>query len=285
VKLHDALFVHHLVEDHRIAWHGRYHSHQPPFYEVHFFARGSGTFLNGAVRHPIRPGQLFLTAPHEFHSIIPDLRGKPISYYAILFDATDNDYIATELLNVQTAPLHGIPVDKTFSFYFDDLVRLFRGTDETLLKSGESLMESLVLRYCAHCKNETRQPAEKPAGAPKRSVHVEKALLMMQNMVWDNIRIEDIAANLGLSAEYFVRIFHNEVKMPPRQYFLRLKIEGASGMLISTTHTIAQIAEKFGFENQFHFSRVFKQCTGLAPLHYRQAYIQLADCASTQIAF
>jgi AraC-like DNA-binding protein len=65
--------------------------------------------------------------------------------------------------------------------------------------------------------------------------------------------------------------------MPPHQYFLRLKIEGASGMLISTTNPIAEIAEKFGFESPFHFSRVFKQYTGLAPHHYRKAYVQLAD--------
>jgi AraC-like DNA-binding protein len=275
VKLYDALFVHHLVEDYRIAWHGRYHCHQPPLYEVHFFVQGSGTFLNGVVRYPIQPVSLFLTAPHEFHSIIPDLSGKPISYYAILFDAQGNERIAQHLPSVKVARPGSISVDKTFSFYFDDLVRLFRSPDAALVESGERLMESILLRYCASCKDLAGAPPVRLE--PKRSVHVEKALLLMQDLVWDKSCIEEIAARLGLSTEYFVRIFHEEVKLSPHQYLMRLKVEGASGMLISTTKTVAQIADSFGFENQFHFSRVFKQCTGLAPQHYRKAYMQLAD--------
>jgi AraC-like DNA-binding protein len=99
----------------------------------------------------------------------------------------------------------------------------------------------------------------------------------MQKEVRDNLRVEDIAAQLNLSGEHFSRLFHREVSLPPHQYFLQLKVQDASGMLISTAKTVGQIADYFGFENQFHFSRVFKKCTGLSPLQYRRSYLQMAD--------
>jgi AraC-like DNA-binding protein len=65
--------------------------------------------------------------------------------------------------------------------------------------------------------------------------------------------------------------------MTPHQYFLRLKIEGASGLLMSSDKNVGEISDYFGFENQFHFSRMFKKCTGLSPLAYRKTYLQKVD--------
>jgi transcriptional regulator GlxA family with amidase domain len=61
------------------------------------------------------------------------------------------------------------------------------------------------------------------------------------------------------------------------QYALHLRVEAASGEVIGTERSIREIAERFGFENQFHFSRVFKKCTGLSPSTYRKYYIQHVD--------
>ena len=108
-------------------------------------------------------------------------------------------------------------------------------------------------------------------------MHTEKALAMMKKSVRENIRVEDFARKLGLSDEHFIRIFGDEVHMTPHQYFIRLKVEGASGLLISTVKPIGEISAWFGFENQFHFSRVFRKCTGMSPAAYRQTYLQIVD--------
>jgi transcriptional regulator GlxA family with amidase domain len=104
------------------------------------------------------------------------------------------------------------------------------------------------------------------------AIHVKKALVIMEKSVRQSISINEIAHRLTLSPEYFTRIFKQKVKMSPHQYFFRLKIEGAIGFLISTNKHISEIADWFGFENQFHFSRVFKRYTGLSPLKYRRIY-------------
>jgi AraC-like DNA-binding protein len=272
VKIIEALFVYHLIEDNRIAWHGRYHAHASAEYEVHFFLGGSGTFLNGASWHPIRPGQLFITMPHEFHSIIPDMRGKPISYYAVLFAADELHPM------FQAASRRLVASDLTCRLYFDDMMRLSRSKYDEWQRAGEHLLESILLRFFL--------PRGVPPGIAEdrasrkgenRGAHVAKLLALMQNKVHENISMEEMADIIGLSTEHLARIFRLEIKMPPGQYFLRLKTEGASGMLISTSKSIGEIADAFGFENQVHFSRVFKKHTGLSPLQYRKAYLQVDD--------
>jgi transcriptional regulator GlxA family with amidase domain len=99
----------------------------------------------------------------------------------------------------------------------------------------------------------------------------------MQKNVHDNLGVDEIARILALSTEHFIRLFRAEIKLTPHQYMRRLKIEGASGLLISTTKSVGEISEWFGFENQFHFSRCFKKCTGISPLEYRKTYLQTAD--------
>jgi transcriptional regulator GlxA family with amidase domain len=106
---------------------------------------------------------------------------------------------------------------------------------------------------------------------------VEKALALMQKSVRENALIEDFARKLGLSEEHFIRIFRDEMRMTPHQYFLRLKVEGAAGLLVSSARSIGEISDWFGFENQFHFSRVFRKCTGMPPALYRQTYLQTVD--------
>jgi transcriptional regulator GlxA family with amidase domain len=111
------------------------------------------------------------------------------------------------------------------------------------------------------------------------AIHVKKAVAIMEKSLRQSIGMDEIARLLALSPEYFTRIFRQEIKMSPLQYFLRLKIEGAAGLLISTNKRINEIARWFGFENQFHFSRVFRRYTSLSPLKYRKIYLQTVDFA------
>jgi AraC-like DNA-binding protein len=302
MKIEDAVFVYRLEKDDRsgkegfadrenddrlegsdrIAWHGRYHAHGASEFEIHFFLEGSGSFLCNRTRYPISAGRIFLTGPREFHSILPEAVSAPLTYYAILFSFSSIDAVSSSdaglvraLDSALAARQTVLSINSNFRFQFEDLLQMARSADTALRESALHLLSSFLYRWFGRDRGVMTE--DQNQGQAKALLHVEKALALMEKSVRENIKVEDIAWKIGLSEEHFIRIFRQSVRMTPHQYFTRLKVEGACGMLMSSGKNVGEISDWFGFENQFHFSRIFKKCTGMTPLEYRKTYLQTVD--------
>jgi AraC-like DNA-binding protein len=302
--LWDVVFEYNLIEDDRIAWHGRFHRHQRNEYEAVFFLEGSGIFLIGTNQHPIAKGKFFLNRGDTYHQIIPNRKsGRPVAYYAILFRLDDENEKLSLFLDCLLERFgQQTMASLSLRFQCEEIAELFWSKDRALAKAAEYSFLSLLYRVYHKAIAEklpeflefkdTRglMPPSFYAPLPKKiirdisasemaAIHVKKAVAIMEKSLCQSVGMNEIARLLDLSPEYFTRIFKREIKMSPLQYFLRLKIEGAAGLLISTNKRVSEIARRFGFESQFQFSRVFKRYTSLSPLEYRKIYLQTVDFA------
>ena len=299
--LRDVVFEYNLVEDERIAWHGRFHCHQGNEYEAVFFLDGSGTFLIGTNQYPIAKGKFFLNRGDIYHQIIPNRKStRPVTYYAILFRLESNDYQLCAFLDCLLERFgQQTTASLSLRFQCEEIAELFRSNDPALIKASEYCFLGLIYRVYHKVITEKLPefldskdmdilpPPSFFAPFPKKiflnttsamaAIHVKKALAIMEKSVRYAINMDEIANLLEISPEHFTRIFKRELKMSPLQYFLRLKIEAAAGLLISTGKYISEIANWLGFENQFHFSRVFKRYTNISPMEYRKIYLQTVD--------
>lgn len=112
----------------------------------------------------------------------------------------------------------------------------------------------------------------------------EPFLAWLNNLAQDKLSsIEEVMHNHYMfnltSAEYakiccrslptfnreFKKIFHDS----PARWVTKKRLERASALLENTTLSVAEICYDCGFENQAHFSKVFKEKKGLSPLRYR----------------
>lgn len=288
--IEDSVFVYRLLEENRLSLHGRYHAHEANEFEIHFFIEGSGHFQCNNTRYVISNSTVYLTGPRQFHSVIPGASTtNPLSWYAFLFSFDLNSDVEDKLLYEQLELAlylnqNVTSVDSNFRFQFEDLYQLARSKDNAFRGSARYLLASFLWRWFGREKDGSSNLKNGLLDTSKRAkrqyadhIHVEKALAFMQSKVYENIRVDDISRQLNLSTEHFIRLFKTEVNMTPGQYFTRLKIEGASGLLMSTDKPIGEISDVFGFENQFHFSRIFKKCTGMSPMEYRKNYLQVKD--------
>ncbi|MCQ2595684.1 MAG: AraC family transcriptional regulator [Treponemataceae bacterium] len=273
MKILDMVFVYRLAHGENLSFHGRYHAHGENEYEVHFFLEGEGSFLSNTARLSINDNSLFLAGPHEFHSIMPDKVAKPITYYAVLFSLDEES--DPEIYNILTSILKSRAIKRQGStanrFLIEELLRLSTSHEEGLEKSALYLLYSLLYRWFSGSISSIT-PAVAMQEKKNTQALVQNALSYFAAHLKEQISISSVAYRLGLSAEHFIRVFREEMHMTPYQYFMRLRAEAAAQDLISSKKSIAEIAEEYAFENQFHFSKLFKHCTGFTPSAYRRYY-------------
>ena len=81
---------------------------------------------------------------------------------------------------------------------------------------------------------------------------------------------ESIAKALYMSRSYLSRKYHAETGETLLAYIHRKKIEEAKRMLVYTSKPLTAISAYLGFSSQGHFSRIFREYTGMTPAEYRK---------------
>jgi len=79
-----------------------------------------------------------------------------------------------------------------------------------------------------------------------------------------------LADRANLNAEYFSRLFQEYTGTRPLAYIHEKRIERAQYLILTSQVTYSDIAEQTGFTSSSHFSRTFKQITGISPRLYKQ---------------
>lgn len=93
---------------------------------------------------------------------------------------------------------------------------------------------------------------------------------MIEANCYYNLGLEDYAKLCNRSLSSFKRDFQRIYMTPPSQWFLNKRLDRARELLFSTPKSVNEISFECGFENNTHFSRVFKKRFGLSPLQYRK---------------
>ncbi|MBL8025820.1 MAG: AraC family transcriptional regulator [Fibrobacteres bacterium] len=80
--------------------------------------------------------------------------------------------------------------------------------------------------------------------------------------------INRIASGLGLSHLTFIKKFQKEIGQPPHRFINTERMKRACQHLAEGL-SVQETCYKIGMEDPYHFSRLFKQIMGKAPLYYQ----------------
>ncbi|MBD2847175.1 AraC family transcriptional regulator [Paenibacillus sp. IB182496] len=83
--------------------------------------------------------------------------------------------------------------------------------------------------------------------------------------------LQQMAADMGMSASYISRYFKNQTSLTVTQYIQRLRIERAKELLRGDDN-LQSIAEQLGYGNGSSFIRRFKEHEGVTPGEYRKQF-------------
>jgi AraC family transcriptional regulator len=85
-----------------------------------------------------------------------------------------------------------------------------------------------------------------------------------------DLRLDDIAASIGLSTGFFHRAFRQATGETPLAYIQRQRIEEAMRLIGCHDLSITAVAIRVGFWSPSHFTRLFRRQTGMTPTEYRR---------------
>jgi AraC family transcriptional regulator len=87
----------------------------------------------------------------------------------------------------------------------------------------------------------------------------------------ESFSIADIANFVDVHPVHLTRTFRKYQGCSVGEYVRRLRIEKAQHDISSSSYSLAEIAQRTGFCDQGHLTRVFKRLTGLTPAKYRES--------------
>lgn len=95
-----------------------------------------------------------------------------------------------------------------------------------------------------------------------------------QKMIGENYMSEDIslnvvAANVGMSPSYFSSIFSKEVGHTFVEYLTEVRMEKAKELLMCSSLKTSEIGFEVGYKDPHYFSYIFKKTQGCSPKEYR----------------
>jgi YesN/AraC family two-component response regulator len=99
---------------------------------------------------------------------------------------------------------------------------------------------------------------------------VTECCQFIQEHVFKNIRVGDIAAYVHLSENYLSAKFKEETGESISTYIRKSKVAEARNLLRYTGLSLPEISELLSYSSQSFFTAVFKQETGITPKQYRQ---------------
>ncbi|WP_020618987.1 response regulator transcription factor [Paenibacillus daejeonensis] len=85
-----------------------------------------------------------------------------------------------------------------------------------------------------------------------------------------SLTLTDVAEAVYVSPHYLSHLFRERAGMTFLEYVTTLRMEEAKRMLKEPGIKIYEVAEQIGYKSWKHFSRVFKEFTGIGPADYRR---------------
>ncbi len=205
--------------------------------------------------------QYFVIPADKPHRYYADSR-EPWSIYWVHFAGTHSDYFVDSHLRIKYLD-PARPRYKDRIMLFEEIFQiLLQGyTDENLEYSSICLWQMLGSFNYISLFQRTREIAGRGI--------IEKSIQFMHENLNMRLTLSDLAKTSRLSIPQFCRLFKRKTAHSPIDYFNHLKIQKSCQYLDFTDLKIYEIANEIGFEDQFYFSRIFKDIMGLSPNHFR----------------
>lgn len=102
--------------------------------------------------------------------------------------------------------------------------------------------------------------------------YIRMAEKELEHRFMESIRLQDLAALVGISKYHLLREFKRYTGSTPNEYVITLRLNYAKELLRYSSCSVGEIAYTCGFNQVSHFIGLFKVREGITPLQYRKEW-------------
>ena len=190
------------------------------------------------------------------------LNAKNIISYGTLGDCWALHWFEFTVLGIINIPFNNpIPHSGNDFFLIDKLKEHFEEcTRPVELQVANSCFAYLFFQWIANSTSEIHSDSNRDL--------IENAVSIMKQNLREQKSIKEISNQIGISEQYFRKLFFKYYSMTPKKYYLRLRLEEGERLIQTSNMNLKSISKKLGFVDSFHFSRTFKTHFNQSPSDY-----------------
>lgn len=132
---------------------------------------------------------------------------------------------------------------------------------------SELALESLTIELLIFASRQNLKTRER-----KRPLWLEKVLEILHSNFQEPNCLNDLADFVGVHPTHLARVFRQIEHCTIGDYIRKVRIENARQRIIRSKETLVEIALNTGFSDQTHFTRSFRNVTGMTPTEFRRIF-------------
>lgn len=263
----------HWIEESHSHKHARLPHVHDSILELLFVYSGEGQYMVDGHSYHIHAGDMVICNAGVLHGEEPTKERRMQTYSIALTHVQFENLPPNWLCDADSTPI--VPCGM-LTVQMGELMRLIY----LLFRNQQHLMESClhmasaVLLLTHDLLSSYTRYHIKESGA-EYGILAERIRRYLDLHYMEPLNLTNIAKELHMSAYYLSHVFREHAGMPPMQYVTKRRIGEAQSLLMDTFLSIADIAEKVGYENTGNFSVAFRKTVGMTPTQYRQSFLEM----------
>ena len=96
-----------------------------------------------------------------------------------------------------------------------------------------------------------------------------RSIRYMREHIDEPCSLKEFAESAHFSVSHYSHLFKQQINTSPVKFFIRLKMQKSCRLLDKTDLSVEKIADRVGYQDPYHFSRMFKKVIGKSPTEFR----------------
>jgi len=228
-----------------------------------YCTRGRGWFILNKKRFEVGPNEYIIVPRTKEPMSYGSDQTNPWTIYWVHFSGKDMDFFnrgfKIGLYDGAKQILSNEKGLKLWEMMYENLEMGY--SPENLINTNLCLYHFLATFLYPEKHNDVKIEDEK--------VKIKETVFYMKDNLKEKLTVELMAKKSELSTSHFSTLFRKATGMSPMDYFIHLKLQKACMLLYLSETKIKDIAAKIGYDDPFHFSRIFKKNMHVSPNQYR----------------